>query len=423
MQSTPRSIPTTPSRLSTRRRRDAGVAALCTAGLFAADASAQRADIPSPGGYGSNLGQTTRFDNEFNPAISFVVDVIADWVDVEDVEDGTDIQLRRIDLLIADWIDPNAYAWVTIAYEEEELQLDEAAIEYVGLPGRSTMRFGRFFVDFGKQMQAHVEELRTIERPLVLRDFLGEELFGDGIQYDYWTPAGDTTMVRFSVGAFGDLSGAGHAHGEEGEEIEAEQLVPERKDPGELNFSARATALTEIGSNGTLQVGGSGRFIPEFAFEYDANDIYQDGFSNTVFGLDGTYGWQDDEGVKSFTTGFEFLWNTGDLEGEIDDMGTADPLDDTLEVIDGTRTGYYAFVDYGWTQFDSAGVQYSAREAAHDGDLSRSELDLYYTRHLSEFLRLRVGVTFGTDDDGPDSTRAAVQLTSFVGPHGHGLNW
>jgi hypothetical protein len=384
-------------------------------------AAAQRAAIPSPGGYGDGLGQTTRFDNEFNPAISFVVDVIADYFDVSGEADGLDIQLRRIDLLIADWIDPNAYAWVTIAYEEEGLVLDEAAIEYIGLPGRNTMRFGRFFVDFGKQTQAHIEELRTIERPLVLRDFLGEELFGEGAQWDYWHPAGEASIVRFSLGAFGDLSGAGH--GVEGDGLESQTLVPERKKPGQLNFSVRTTALTEIGDHGTLQVGGSGRFIPEFAFEYNPNDLYQDGMSNSVFGIDGTYGWHDDQGVKSFTTGFEYLWNSGDLEGEIDDMGTDDSTDDTMEIINGTRTGYYAFADYGWTQFDSAGVQYSRREAAHADGPERGELDLYYTRHLSEILRLRVGVTFASDEEGPDATRAAVQLTSFVGPHGHGLNW
>lgn len=393
-----------------------GIAVPCTT------AFAQRADVPSPGGYGGGIGQTTRFDNEFNPAVSFVIDVIADYLSESGGDDGVDLDLRRIDLLVADWVDPNAFAWITLAYESDEFELDEAAIEYIGLPSRNTLRFGRFFVDFGKQMQAHIEELRTIERPLVLRDFLGDELAGDGVQWDYWNPVGDTTMLRYSVGAFGSLA-SGHDHGAE-EDPEAEVIVPNRKDVDQLNFTARVTALTEVGENGNFQFGGSGRLIPEFAFEYDPSELYQEGYSNSVFGIDATYGWQNDTGIRNFTTGFEYLWNTGDLDAELDDAGTpGDTTDDALVVDDGTRTGYYAFVDYGWSQKSSAGTQYSRRQANTSDKAERGELDSYYTHHLSEFLRLRAGVTFASDEAGPDSTRFAIQLTSFVGPHGHGLSW
>ncbi|MCA8979166.1 MAG: hypothetical protein H6831_12790 [Planctomycetes bacterium] len=390
---------------------------------LSAPAAAQRLDVSSPGSYGGGLGQTTRFDNEFNPALSFVIDMLADYTsESSGGEDGVDVNLRRLDLLVADWVDPNAFAWFTIAYEEQELALDEAAIEYVGLPGRNTLRAGRFFVDFGKQMQAHIEELRTIERPLVLRDFLGEELAGDGVQWDYWHGLGDTTLVRYSVGAFGSLAG-GHHHGEEADP-EPEVIVPTRKELDQLNFTARLTAMTEVGENGNLQLGGSTRLIPDFAFEYDPSELYQEGYSNSVFGLDATYGWRSDTGIKSFTTGFEYLWNTGDLEAEVNDAGTpGDPTDDALDVSNGTRMGYYGFVDCAFTQQDSTGVQYSRRQSSHVDKAERGELDFYYTRHLSEFLRLRAGATFATDEAGPDSTRFAIQLTSFVGPHGHGLSW
>jgi len=385
-----------------------------------APAPAQQADIPSPGGYGGGLGQTTRFDNEFNPAISFVIDVVGDYLNEKDGEEGLDLQLRRMDLLLADWVDPNAFAWVTIAYEDQEFGLDEAAIEYIGLPGRHTLRAGRFFVDFGKQMQAHVEQLRTIDRPLVLRDFLGTELAGDGVQWDYWQPAGDTTMVRYSLGTFGDLS-----DGERSVDTdEAAASVPARKRIDELNYTARVSALTESGDNGTLQFGGSGRFIPDFAFEHESSQLLAEGNSNSVLGLDATYGWQSDTGVSNFTTGLEYLWNTGDLAARVDDAGTpGDPSDDNLVVQNGTRTGYYLFTDYGWAQKHATGVQYSKRESSAASGAERGELDVYYTRRLSEFLRLRFGVTYANDEAGPDSMRFAIQLTGFVGPHSHGLNW
>jgi len=385
--------------------------------------TAQRADLESPGAHhDGGLGQTTRFDNEFNPAVSFIIDLLGEYTsESSGGKDGTDLNLRRIDLLVADWVDPNAFAWITLAIEEQGLELDEAAIEYVGLPSRNTLRAGRFFVDFGKQMQAHIEELRTIERPLVLRAFLGEELAGDGVQWDYWHGVGDTTLLRYSLGAFGSLAeGFGRREGEPGPEVN----VPSRKQLDELNFTARITALTEIGENSNLQLGGSGRAIPKFAFEYAPSDLLEAGYSNSVFGVDATFGWQSDSGISNFTTGLEYLWNTGDLEAELDDAGTpANSTDDALIVANGTRTGYYGFVDYGWSRSDSSGVQYSRRQAGRIDKAERGELDLYYTHHLSEFLRLRAGLTFATDESGPDSTRFAIQLTSFVGPHAHGMSW
>ena len=385
---------------------------------------AQRAQVVSPGSpAGTTLGQTTRFDKDFNPAVSLATDIVADWYGYDgESEDGFDAGLRRVDLLVADWIDPNALAWITVAYEDEEFGLEEGAIEYVGLPGNWSLRGGRFFVDFGKQMQAHIEQLRTIDRPLVLREYLGEELPGDGLQLDNWLGVGDYTLVRFSVGVFGDL--AGESHGEEGGEVGPELVGSERATPGDLGYTGRLTALTEIGEFGTLQFGGSARFLSDFAFEVDGSDAFAAGLDNAVYGLDLTYGWLAGDGLSSFTVGAEYLFFDGDIGAEFDDNGTpGDPTDDALNVFDDSVDGAYGFVDYGWSQVDSAGVQYSFAQEPEPGTPDLTELDVYYTRRLSDFLRLRFAGTFGEVEGGEDYTRFAVQLTGFIGPHGHGLNW
>jgi hypothetical protein len=54
-------------------------------------------------------------------------------------------------------------------------------------------------------MQTHLHELRTIDRPLVLRTYLGSEVKGDGVQWDDWTSFGESTAVRWSIGVFGNL--------------------------------------------------------------------------------------------------------------------------------------------------------------------------------------------------------------------------
>ncbi len=391
-------------------------ATVLVAVLLASPVAAQGPAFDSPGqsSYGT-MGQTTRFSTEFNPAIGFVIDAFGDYLGVDNDSDGFNAELRLLEFNAAAYIDPDAWAYVVISSEElEGVEVEEAAVEYIGFDNNSTLKGGRFFVDFGKQMQQHLEELRTLERPLVLREYLGEELAGTGGQWDHWFAVGDSP-VRFSVGVFADLLGEGH-HEDEGEE-EPETAVPERKDFDELSFSARVTGMRDVGESGILQLGASTRIVPEFTAEF--GPLSQDGLSNVVYGGDITFGHTDETGNKRFTCGGEALLFDGDLSAEVDDP--AAPT--VLTVLDDDVFGFYGFADYAWNQQDSAGVQYSRIESPENPADDVSELDFYYTHHFTEFRRIRFGVTAIDAPMDGDALRAYVQLTGFFGSHAHGLNW
>ena len=167
--------------------------------------------------------------------------------------------------------------------------------------------------------------------------------------------------------------------------------------------------------------------MPEFGFEAPDSALAGgsvDGLSNAVLGLDLTSGWQDETATRGWTLGGELLLFTGDIGGEIDDNALiGDPSDDLVQVIDDDVLGFYAFVDRAFDLQSSAGVQWSWLELPEDQAPELSEVELYYTRHLSEFQRLRF-VAAGTDSDiDSDALRFAVQWTGFIGPHSHGLNW
>ena len=381
-------------------------------------ASAQDSGIESPGmsRYG-RLGQTTRFSTEFNPAFGFVIDGFADYID-NDFQDGFDAELRLFEFNAAAYVDPDAWAYIVVSSEGGESPgVEEAAVVYTGFEENTTLKVGQFFLDFGKQMQWHPEELRTLERPLVLREFLGEELAGTGVQFGHWLPVGEASVLRFSAGAYSSLLGEGH-HGEEeeeGEEPEAE--VADRKDFDELSFAARVTGMTDVGENGQLQLGVSGRVVPEFAFE--GADLEADGLSNTVYGFDITYGQSDDSGQKNLLVGGEYLVFDGDLSAEFDDPDAPT----TISVLDDSVSGAMVYLDYAWNPNDSAGIQYSFIEEPEDPDADVSELDVYYTRHLTEFRRARLGATFIDSDDLGEELRVYVQFTAFFGTHAHGIDW
>jgi len=371
----------------------------------------------------SDSGQANRFSSVFNPAFSFIVDTLADQVSHSGAsDDGVSFDLRALELSAQSWVDPNAWAYFVAATDGESLNVEEAAVHYTGLGGHNTIRAGRFFVDFGKQMQTHVHELRTTERPLVLRTFLGEEVKGDGAQWDSWTSVGDATAVRWSVGVFQNLLP------EESDDFDAStqvaRNVADRKGAQDLNLTARLTGFTDVGESGVLQLGASARVIPSFAYEFEPSGNERRGQDDTVFGLDATYGWTNATGLASWTFGAEYLIDTGDTYATLDDAGTpGDASDDAIRVASRTLDGFYAYGDYAWDKSNSAGLQFSRVDLPQDGAPSATETTAYYTRSFSEFHRLRFECTAVDRDADEDSMRFAVQYTAFVGAHGHGVNW
>jgi hypothetical protein len=249
---------------------------------------------------------------------------------------------------------------------------------------------------------------------------LGDELGGDGVQYDNWTTMGDATVMRWSVGAFGSLVSGGHGHGgESGDETELAQESVFRPDLGELAFTARLTGFSDVSENSTLQIGTSIRHLPEFEIHDDFNEVSAGGLSNTVFGLDATWGWLDDTDTKGWTAGVELLGIEGDLYGESVDLGGGSFA---VETHSDWATGYYAFVDRAFDKYNSAGVQFSSVQVPEDGLPRLDELDLYFTHKSSDFQRLRYGLTL-SEHEGENEARLSVQYTLFLGPHAHGVQF
>ncbi len=393
--------------------------AFAQGGGFSTPGMPTRSAMPEQAKQETASGQTSGFTSVFNPAFAFVVDGIADHVSGDVEEEGFGLALRSAELSAKSWIDPTAWAYMVAVAEEEGISVEEAAIHYKGLGDTHTIRAGRFFADFGKQMQAHVHDLRTVDRPLPLRAYLGSELGGDGVQWDAWTPMGDDGAVRWSVGMFASL--VPHEHGEEGG-VEVERHIADRKDLGDLNFTARLTSFRDLNEHTTLQVGASFLAVPEYAAEFDDLDEVE-GLSQTVVGFDATYGFGEDGGSK-WTLGGEYLLASGDTLLGVDDAGTAgDPTDDAITVGDEGLGGFYVFADWAWDSTNAVGVQYAQADVADAGAVADAEeIDLYYTRHFSEYHRIRLAITQASFDD-DDSTRFAIQYTGFVGAHAHGVNW
>ena len=351
-------------------------------------------------------GQTSGFSSVFNPAFAFVVDTLADYSD-GDGDDGLELSLRSAELSAKSWIDPDAWAYFVAVAEEEGLAMEEAAIHYKGLGDTHTLRIGRFFLDFGKQMQAHVHDLRTVDRPLPLRAYLGSELGGDGVQWDAWTPGGETGALRWSLGVYGAIN----SESEDLEDFGIERELGGRKELGDLAMTARLTSFMDIGEESTLQLGASWLGIPSYSAEGGSEEA--EDLSQNVVGFDATYGFGAD-GEDKWTFGAEFLFASGDTTLGLDGGD--------LVVDDQGLTGFYLYGDWAFDPKQSVGLQLAEAELPRLDGEDASEIDIYYTRHISEYHRVRLAVRQSSIAD-EDNFALLVQYTGFVGAHAHGVNW
>jgi hypothetical protein len=192
--------------------------------------------------------------------------------------------------------------------------------------------------------------------------------------------------------------------------------VAGRKELQDLNFTARVTGFTDVSDSSTLQLGASARVIPSYTVDFSATGDSRSDLSSQVYGADLTYGWIDDTGQRRWTLGAEYLLSAGDT-------GADNPTPGTVDVSTDDVGGYYAFADYAWNRFNSAGLQYSAAELADSGGSDVSELEAYYSHTFSEYQRLRFGVSTMDAENGEDAVRFAIQYTAVLGAHGHGINW
>ena len=90
--------------------------------------SLQAQDDSSRIGLG-DYGQTTVLDNRFNPAISFIGDMVATWSDDEGIEAGADgFKLRGAEIGLFGAVD-NAYEFHGIIFfDDEDVELEEAYV-------------------------------------------------------------------------------------------------------------------------------------------------------------------------------------------------------------------------------------------------------------------------------------------------------
>jgi hypothetical protein len=374
-------------------------------------AAQELARMPGPETYSlmGRLGQTSGFDRTFNPALGFVLDMAAS-AGTRDVsgDDLNRFDFRSLEVGLSSHIDPFGYAYAVLGAHGEGVEVEEAAGVLDRLPHNFELKGGKFLTDFGKFGSTHPHDLPFLRLPGGYRAFVGGDgnPAGTGLELHHYFGIGDDIPIRWSLGMFNDLEVHESDHEHESEDFRGKRKLDN------FMYSGRATAVYDLSPSSWLQVGTSLIYLPENVEFHDEDDAIER-FENrkTLTGLDFTYRWISLTEPRSLYLGTEFFYNRQSFVDEDSDSTSPE-----------RARSWYAWGEYFWNRFWSAGAKTDHYEYAADPDHDAWEHTAWVAWRLSEFNRLRLQYTF-TDDDEEDFHAVYLQWTIYLGTHAHGVQW
>jgi hypothetical protein len=138
-----------------------------------------------------------------NPEIGVNADLVGQLSESAlDTEGNDKLSARELELTFGHPIDPYSRLDVTIGFSDfEDADLEEAYVTHWGLPAEMNARLGRFRPRIGKASAVHRDVLETVDEPLVVARYLGEEgLFQTGAEVSGFIPAPWTAVTHEVTG-------------------------------------------------------------------------------------------------------------------------------------------------------------------------------------------------------------------------------
>jgi hypothetical protein len=303
---------------------------------------------------------------------------------------------------------------------ESFLELEEAFMETMSLPGNLELRGGQYLTEFGRHNPTHPHSWAFVDTPLVNGRFLGPDgLRNPGARLSWLLPTPFYAELALSAqNSHGETassfrSAGGHAHGGEEEEEVPFAFRHADNDRGfkhvdDLLFAPRYAMSFDVTDSQTLLLGASAAFGPN-SRGGDGSDT-----DTQIYGLDFTWKWKP----TTHSAGFPFVaWQTeamlrryevGAFDWDEDGDGATSP-GEVQEDVSGlpavlaretlTDYGFYTQLLYGFRRGWVAGLRF---------DYVRGERGDY------ERLNLSVdGEPLGRDLERAERWRISPNLTWF----------
>ena len=215
---------------------------------------------------------------------------------------------------------------------ETFVELEEAWVESVALPGNLQVRGGQLMTDFGRVNTQHPHAWSFVDSPLVNARFLGPDgLRNPGARVSWLAPTAFYSELFLSVqNSQGETASAfrssgGHVHGEEEEEETPFGFRHADNDRGvrsgdDLLFTPRWASSFELTENQTVLAGVSAAFGPNSSG--GAGDTRTE-----IYGADFTWKWKS----PTHQRGFPFVMWQSEVMLRKYDLGAFDWADEPAD--------------------------------------------------------------------------------------------
>jgi len=328
----------------------------------------------------------------YNPDIGVVGTVQANLTNNSSDTDGNDtIVLKELELNFSHYVDPYSRVDAVISFndalEEQNANIEEAYYTRWGLPFGFTTQLGKFRSKFGKENLLHLHALDTVDYPLVIQDFLGEEgLASSGVRLQNTIPNPWDIPLEIT----GEL-----LRGNNGTSFSGISRTP--------IFNTHLKSFFEIAQDMNLELGTSAMFGDE---NVDDSERGGSRYGVHLIGFDGTYSW--------------FL-----PEGRVLKLQSEWMMEARTSLVhpNANPWGFYVLADYRFSPRFSVGtrVDYVQPLDVVGEHLGTTGISPYFTIWQSEFVNYQLQYTHlepASSSEKPDNA-FYFRVNFMIGAHKH----
>ena len=380
--------------------------------------------------------QTSKAENSFNPAFSFILDgtyasydrnpedsqIPGFQLGGESALNPEGFSVGHTELVMSANIDDLFYGKLTYVLVPEEgetvVELEEAFFETIGLGNGWSIKGGRFFSDIGYLNTKHGHSWDFVDMPLVYRSMIGGNYFDDGLQVSWIAPF--DIYSHFGLEVFkGDSFPAG---GTSDDEFAVWTAFMKFGGDWGVDHSWQA-GLSWWDADIENRQGGAHQHGGDTATEVASFT------GNSELGIfDFVYKWAPNGNSKqqNFKFQFEYFWR--EETGLINMLGSS-PME--ISTYSGKQSGYYLQSVYQFKPQWHIGLRYDFLDTSNNGfdtailneagllnsvsDLERWSIMLDWSN--SEFSRFRI--QYSKDDaSGFTDNQLFLQYIMSIGSHG-----
>ena len=345
------------------------------------------------------------------PDISVIVNAQLDFTDPDDPDRNQKLRIKEAELAVQGYLYPSIRGDFIAALEQEymdnevetEVDLEEAYVTFLEIPGGFQALAGRKLLNFGRLNPIHPHHWHFAETPLPLLNLFGDHpWFDDGAELSSLIPNPGNLYLKLSGGIWNGRSLAhshghgedehGEAHGEEeqDEEHHAHGLGEELVEWDGLVYFGRAFADVPVTDAGALQLG--------YSLSGD------EGNRNLLQGVDLVLKHQAPGTRRKIT------WHTEVLFARDKERDTS-PF------------GLFTYLTFAPDTTWELGGGYDFTEFLADDTRDAWAANAYLTRYLTHTTYLRAGYRYTeySDEELEQQHLAYLQLVWGLGPHAHRL--